>query len=186
MLTAKEGVVNENQEEKNKASGWVPQGFGPNLFWDMYKEDLKDPDLKWRQTMKHKDKQVEYTMYQRPNKAGGVDLVRIDQVYHDMPMEAFLEMVHRDTRPENAVVFDDLEIVSEKEKIIYARLKIPFMSEREAIIRMKREDLDDGSAIVIVRTMDEHKDVPLNPKYVRNEMMVARWFKPVKENPKDL
>ena len=137
--------------------------------------------------MTHKDKNVEITLHQRPNLQGSVDLVRIDQVYHDMPLECFLEMAFKDAKPDHAKEYRDLGVSEDGEsQILYFRAKIPFMSEREVIIRMKRENLDDGSAIVIMRSMAEHKDVPINPKYIRNEMMIARWIRPLKENPKHL
>jgi len=126
------------------------------------------------------------TIHQRPNKNGGMDIVRIDQIYRDISVDVFLTMVDRDQQPDHVKVYEEVERLSPDDKIMYLRSKIPFMSERETIVRMKREKLDDGTYIVTMRSMAEHPKIPVNPSYVRNELLIVRWIKPNAENPSNL
>uniref|UniRef100_A0A7S3IVQ2 START domain-containing protein n=1 Tax=Strombidium inclinatum TaxID=197538 RepID=A0A7S3IVQ2_9SPIT len=95
-------------------------------------------------------------------------------------------MVDRDQQPDHVKVYEEVERLSPDDKVMYMQAKIPFMSVRETIMRMKREKLEDGSWVVTMRSMEEHPKVPVNPSFIRNEMLVVRWIKENPENPKDL
>ena len=59
------------------------------------------------------------------------------------------------------------------------------MSMREQVVRIKREDMDDGSSFVVINSIETDK-VPLKADVVRAQMFKAFWLKPAEDNPNDL
>lgn len=75
--------------------------------------------------------------------------------------------------------------ISEYERIVHVMVKPPIMTTREQVVNIKREDLDDGSTLVILHSIETDL-VPLKSDVVRAQMYKGMLLRQAEDNPKDL
>uniref|UniRef100_A0A7S3CKZ5 START domain-containing protein n=1 Tax=Strombidium rassoulzadegani TaxID=1082188 RepID=A0A7S3CKZ5_9SPIT len=89
--------------------------------------------------------------------------------------------------PPNSVLkmvkeFKKIEKIDESTGIFYWRFKLPFMSDRDNIMRIYTQDLEDGS-IFVCATSIERDDIPPIPGVFRMFQQINSYVRASKEDP---
>ena len=185
MLKFSKGSVDVEQEDIEPAVGKL----GEDLFWDFYREDLKDPKNQWRKALnldfaKHGFSGV---VHQKPSPFPGtaVDLLRMDLRFKNVSKQDWFDSLKDGPPMKNVKESTIIEQLSETEHIMYMRIAMPVMNDREIVMRSKMLDLNDKESLMVLQSV-KHKAKPIQKSIVRAQMFKLQMVRQDEENPADL
>ena len=153
----------------------------------MIKEDINDPALGWSKYGEQKEKNgMGFIMWQRPYE-NGVKINKSESVMRGVSVQAFRQLMQSlDKQMSEAKHVKEFKILERREdgapKVMYSRSKMPFMSEREALMETSERKITDKKYAFVSKSI-ERDDVPIHPGAIRMNMFRASE---VEEVDKDL
>ena len=96
-------------------------------------------------------------------------LIRMDVIYKNCQKEWQLEVMKDGPPVDQLRERRNLKQISDDEKLMYVRTKMPVMSDRDYIMHFKREYNDDGSVLTTMQSV-ETEDIPVPANVVRCDM----------------
>lgn len=175
MIKYKQGAVNTNSD-----SGLLTDRDGAELFWELFKEDISDPAMKWRKSMDVGSPKDGYTgiVYQKPSPFPGasIDLLRGEMCFTNCTREMWFDIFKDGPPVSNLKAQEVVEEVSPNERIIYMRISLPIMSDRDQLLRMKRVDLNDKESLLLI-TPCVHPAKPILEDPVRAQNLRLQYLR---------
>ena len=140
-----------------------------SLFWKLFNDDPKEPNSPWRSATNVENKKEGYSLhaYQRPSEFCPIDTMRLELKFKNTSKEAWFETFKEGPPIKNAKERKTIKTITEnKDRIIYIRMGMPIMSDRENLIQWTRDDIDEKQSTLFLRSvfMDE---VPIKKEIVR-------------------
>ena len=78
-----------------------------------------------------------------------------------------------------------LKSTSDNDRLIYSRVHMPFMSDRDYVMQYTKTENTDGSVLLCMRSLDS-EEVPPVENVVRMRMFQSQLIKQDPANPDDL
>ena len=155
------------------------------LFDKLYAEN-HETQHGWKKSLDINNKNISGTIHQRPNDTQGkVDYVRADMRFKNATIEQFWNMIKFGPPIEHAKKREVLETHNDYERDLHVEIKPPILSMREQLVKIKREDIGDGSTLIIISNIQSDK-VPIRPNVVRAEMLKCSFLRQAEDNSSDL
>ena len=118
--------------------------------------------------------------YMRPMEGNSNDLIYVKQKMKNISKDALLEMVKNHHKASHLTEMRVIEKENDFDQVMYSRATFPLMSDRDTIMQQSRIDNEDGSTLLIMKSIDSHPSAPEPVQgVIRNEMMIARHMKDV-------
>lgn len=133
-------------------------------------------------------------MYQRPHDLGPLDLIRIDARMNGIRKDTILDMLDKPPQANQKTIkeFRCVQKFNDYHRIMYTRIKLPLMTEREQLVNFELQDIDDtdddprkGKRIICIQSIN-HPDFPVTPEKVRSDVFKVHMHWQALDNPDDL
>ena len=107
-------------------------------------------------------------IYQKPSPFPdtSIDLLRGNMTFKNTTKEMWYEVFKEGPPVNNLKQMEVVEVVSPLESIIYQRTSLPVLSDREHLVRMKRVELNDSEALLLIQST-VHPSKPVTDDIVR-------------------
>lgn len=112
----------------------------------------------------------------RGDKSGGVSIVRMNLTFKGVKKEWHLDLLKDGPPVSNLKERKVVEIISENEKIIYIKMNMGLMSDRDQFVNKKVTHNDDGTSLLEIKSVEGDK-YPMTPGAVRIEMFKSQLLK---------
>ena len=117
--------------------------IGSQFFWDLYNEDVANKNLGWKKSLEH-DGPIKFISWRRPQTDGGDIISRSEILYKNIKFETMEYFFKNFTKyhEKQGHVLEEKFMEPDQNgmpQLIYARFKMPMMSERDNLIRLKME-----------------------------------------------
>ena len=134
-------------------------------------EPLDDPAFKWQKVISLDKPEYKGEVWARPrgDKTTGVSLLRMNLVFKNVKKEWHLDVLKDGPPVKNMKERRVVEEVSENDKVIYIKMNMGLMSDRDHYVSKKISENDDGSTSLLLESLQGDK-YPITPGAVRIEM----------------
>lgn len=169
MIKFKGGVQDLKPEDQKKmADDFKVTGLNHDTICS---EPLDDPAFKWQKVISIDKPQYTGECWARPrgDKTTGVSLIRMNLVFKNVKKEWHLDVLKDGPPVKNMKERRVVEEVSENEKIIYIKMNMGLMSDRDHYVKKVISENDDGSTSLLLESVQGDK-YPTTPGAVRIEM----------------
>jgi hypothetical protein len=185
MLKIKKGTIDEKPEEIAKPPSLGQQGM--DRFWPLYNDNPYEKGSGWRKMMQVNQKKEGYhgVFWQRPSENSPIDLMRFDIKFKGATKDQWFEMLKCGPPIKNAVEKRVIREIGPNERIIYIRMKLPIMSDRENLLYWKRTDINEKESTLQITSIFDDA-VPVQDKYVRADMFKCQIIRQDDEDPECL
>ena len=178
MIKFKGGITDTKLEDQTKIDDDLKVS---SLNFDAINaEPLDDPAYKWQKVVNINKPDFQGEVFSRPrgDKTAGVQLIRMNITFKNVKKDWHLKAFEDGPPFKNMKERRTVEEISDKEKIIYVKLSLGLMSDRDQYINKKIVDNGDGTTSMIMHSVEGDK-YPITPGVVRIEMFKSQKLKQV-------
>lgn len=178
MIKFKGGIQDQAPEDQSKMSDdFKVSGLN---FDTIDAEPLDDPAYKWQKICSFEKPEYKGEVWARPrtDRGVGVSLIRMNAVMKNVKKEWHLDVLKDGPPMKNMKERKVIEEISENEKIIYVKMNMGMMSDRDQYVNKKVVENDDGTTSLSIQSVEGDK-YPVNPGTVRIEMFKSQKLKQV-------